>query len=351
MRIIVTGATGNVGTSVVRALRDDESVSHVVGLARRPPKEPEFLGIEWRQVDVAVDDLVPHFQHADAVIHLAWQLQPERRRRLLHEVNVVGSGRVFDAVARAEVQALLYASSFGAYSPASSSEPVDETWPTEGIATSLYSQQKAYVERLLDRFEFVHPLVRVVRLRPALTYKGQAASEIQRLFLGRLLPALYAPLARLSIIPDVSGLATQVVHTDDVAEAYRLALLGSVTGPYNIAGEEAVDATSVARWFGLRALPLPPRLSRSLAGLGWHLGVQPSEPGWLDLVLQSPLLETHHARKELGWKPSRSSSAVVKEFAGALATGGGLPTPPLRPGRGLSTTKKSQAEMEGAPST
>ncbi|HEX4219831.1 MAG TPA: NAD-dependent epimerase/dehydratase family protein [Acidimicrobiales bacterium] len=340
MRVVVTGATGNVGTSVVRALRDDESIKHVIGLARRLPEETDFLGIEWRPVDVAVDDLVPHFQHADAVIHLAWQLQPERRRPLLHQVNVLGSARVFEAVAKAEIGALLYASSFAAYSPAPPEAQVDESWPTDGIATSLYSQQKAYVERLLDRFEVEHPMVRVVRLRPGLTFKSDAASEIQRLFLGRLLPTLASPLARLSVVPDVLGLARQVVHSDDVAEAYRLALLGSVVGAYNIATEQTIDASTVAKEFGLRALPVGPRLARSAAALTWRLHLQPAEPGWFDLAFQSPLLDVGHARKDLGWDPKHEPFAVLSEFATALASGGGLPTAPLRPGPGLGRKRR-----------
>ena len=37
MRIVVTGATGNVGTSVVEALAADPRVTEIVGLARRRP--------------------------------------------------------------------------------------------------------------------------------------------------------------------------------------------------------------------------------------------------------------------------------------------------------------------------
>ena len=37
MRVVVTGATGNVGTSVVSALAADPNVTEIVGLARRAP--------------------------------------------------------------------------------------------------------------------------------------------------------------------------------------------------------------------------------------------------------------------------------------------------------------------------
>jgi uncharacterized protein YbjT (DUF2867 family) len=38
MRIVVTGATGNVGTAVVRALADEPRVDAITGVARRPPE-------------------------------------------------------------------------------------------------------------------------------------------------------------------------------------------------------------------------------------------------------------------------------------------------------------------------
>jgi uncharacterized protein YbjT (DUF2867 family) len=40
MRIVVTGATGNVGTSVVAALGRDERVESITAIARRIPAGP-----------------------------------------------------------------------------------------------------------------------------------------------------------------------------------------------------------------------------------------------------------------------------------------------------------------------
>jgi UDP-glucose 4-epimerase len=102
MRVVVVGATGNAGTSLVQALTDDPAVESVLGLARRlpswlPPK------LEWAAADVASDDLVPHFRGADAVVHLAWAIQPSRDRNKLSRINVHGSERVFAAVAKADV--------------------------------------------------------------------------------------------------------------------------------------------------------------------------------------------------------------------------------------------------------
>ncbi len=228
MRIVVTGATGNVGTSVIDALVADERVDSILGLSRRLP-DLEREKVEWAKADVVTDRLEPLFEGADVVIHLAWAIQPSRDEVTTYSVNVRGSQRVFEAVAAASVPALVYASSIGAYSAGPQDDPVDESWPTGGIPSSFYSRHKALVESSLDRFEAEHPDVRVVRLRPALIFKGTAGSEIRRLFGGPFVPTTLIKPSRLPVMPWISGLRTQAVHTDDVAEAYRLAALGDAS--------------------------------------------------------------------------------------------------------------------------
>src|SRR3954447_25751213 len=166
LRVVVTGATGNVGTSVVRALGADPAVEEIVGLARRLPSwtAPK---VRWESCDVAEDALGPRFAGADAVIHLAWLIQPSRDERELERVNVEGSRRVFEAAAAAGVPRIVHASSIGVYSPGPKDRPVDESWPREGIETSFYSRHKAAAEHILDEVEQAHPELRVVRLRPA----------------------------------------------------------------------------------------------------------------------------------------------------------------------------------------
>src|ERR687894_2206770 len=188
MRVVVVGATGNIGTSVLRSLEKEESVESVLGLARRLPGLT-MQKVEWASADVVTDDLVPHLLGADAVVLLAWIIQPSRDLTKQWMTNVEGSTRVARAVAEAGVPALLYASSIGAYSPGPKDRRVDESWPVGGILSSYYGRHKAEVERRLDRFERENPGVRVVRMRPGLVFKREAATGIRRLFAGPLLPA------------------------------------------------------------------------------------------------------------------------------------------------------------------
>src|SRR3954469_14874774 len=237
MRIVVTGATGNVGTSVVRALGRDERVEEIVGVARRLPDwRPERT--RWVAADVARDDLRPVFEGADAVIHLAWLIQPSRDEAELERVNVAGSRRVFEAAAAAGAKALVHASSVGVYSPGPKDRRVDESWPRDGVQTLFYSRHKAEAERSLDAIEQGHPELRVVRLRPGLIFKHDAAEEIRRYFAGPLLPSPLVRPGLIPVVPDVRRLAVQAVHSLDVGEPYRLAPLEPhARGAYNVAAD------------------------------------------------------------------------------------------------------------------
>jgi UDP-glucose 4-epimerase len=132
MKVAIVGATGNMGSALLRALEHDERVREIVGIARRLP-DREVPKVTWRRADIVTDDLAPVFEGADVVVHLAWLIQPSRDEQTLHAVNVEGSRRVFEAAAHAGAGALVYASSVGAYSPGPKDRPVDETWPTDGM--------------------------------------------------------------------------------------------------------------------------------------------------------------------------------------------------------------------------
>ncbi|MBA2537789.1 MAG: NAD-dependent epimerase/dehydratase family protein [Actinobacteria bacterium] len=333
MRLVVLGATGNVGTSLLRAVADDPSIASVLGIARRRP-EIEFAKTEWAVADMASDDLVPLFRGADAVVHLAWLIQPSRDLRKLWQVNVEGSTRVFRAVAEAGVPALVYASSVGAYSRGPKDRGVDESWPTGGIPTSFYARHKAEVERRLDTFERDHPDVRVVRLRPALIFKREAASGVRRLFTG---PFLINPLVRPSLIPfvpDIAELRFQAVHSYDVGQAYRLAATSDVRGAFNIAADPVLDPEGLGKALGARPVRFSGRALRGLAAVTWRLHLQPTPPGWIDLALGTPLLDWARARTELGWAPKWSSTEALLDLLGGLRDGAGIDTPPLSPKTG-----------------
>ena len=328
MRVVVTGATGNVGTSVLRSLAADPSVDEIVAVARRAPQRP-LEGATFVAADVTTSDLGPIVRGADVVVHLAWLIQPGRDESVTRRVNLDGSRRVFDAIVAERVPALVYASSVGAYSPGPKDRAVDESWPTNGITTSFYSRHKAAVERDLDQLERERPGLRIVRLRPGLIFKRSAATEIRRLFVGPLLPRRLLRSGLAPVTPDVPGLRFQAVHSDDIADAYRRAVISDAAGPFNIAADPVIDTGELARLLDARPVRFPAAALRGAAAFSFALHLQPAEPGWVDMALGVPVMSTERARSTLGWSAERSATDAIAELVAGMRDAADDATPPL----------------------
>jgi nucleoside-diphosphate-sugar epimerase len=328
MRVVVTGATGNVGTSVLESLADESEVEEVVAVARRLPQR-SYPRTRFVSADIVTADLAPIFRGADAVVHLAWLIQPGRDESVTRAVNVTGTERVIEAVVDAGVPALVYASSVGAYSEGPKDRLVDESWPTEGIPTSFYARHKATTERLLDRLEREHPDVRVVRMRPGLIFKREAATEIRRLFVGPFLPRSLVRRSLIPLVPDLPRLRFQAVHSLDVGDAYRRAVLSDARGAFNVAAEPPIGPPELAELLRARRVPVPATVLRGAAAASYALRLQPTEPGWLDMALAVPLMDSGRARSELGWEPRTTSLDALAELIEGLRHAGDLDTPPL----------------------
>ncbi|MBB4662293.1 NAD-dependent epimerase/dehydratase family protein [Conexibacter arvalis] len=331
MRMAITGATGNVGTSLLAALAGETAVEEIVAIARRPAELPDPR-VRFHVADISRDDLTEPLRGVDAVVHLAWLIQPSRDEATLHATNVEGSRRLLDAIARSDVRALVYASSVGAYSPGPKDRRVDESWPTDGISSSFYARHKAAVERLLDAFERDRPQVRVVRMRPGLIFKRDAATGIRKLFIGPLLPPAAVRRELIPIVPDVPRLRFQAVHSLDVGDAYRRALVGDARGAFNLAADPVLDPQVLGETLGARPVPMRAGLLRSAADLSWRMRLQPTPAGWVDLALAVPLLDASRARSELGWTPRFSSTEALTELLDGIRERADLPTPPLHDG-------------------
>lgn len=330
MRVVVTGATGNVGSAVMRALVADPQIESVVGIARRLSWE-NGQGAEWHAADIRDQAAMREaFIGADAVIHLAWAIQPSRDRDVTHSINVGGSRMVFTTAAEVGVETLVHASSVGVYGRATSDKKVDESYPRTGISTSFYSVDKAEAERCLDEVEAKSPDMRIVRLRPGLIFQRSAASEIRRLFAGPLLPNRLVRPDLVPLLPNIAGVRFQAVHADDVAEAYRLAVTDdNAVGAFNIAADDVLDLGTIAEELRARTVPVPYFAARAAASVAWRARLTPTPPGWLDLASRAPLLSTQRAMSELGWGARLTGRDTLRELLEGMREGAGGDTPPL----------------------
>lgn len=332
-KIVVTGASGNIGTAVLRELAAGGEREIVALARRRPPhSEPSVrTNVTWHEADISADDLTPLLQGADAVVHLAWKMQPTHDPEVTWATNAVGTRRLLEAVQQAEVPALVCVSSIAAYSPVDHDNPVDEQWATDGTSRANYCREKAYVERLLDALEEANPQTRVVRMRPTFVFQRSAASEQRRIFGGPLARPSLLRRSLIPVIPVPKGLRFQAVHAGDVARAIEAAVRLPVRGAFNLAGDGVIRREQLGELMSARTVEVPPRLASEALSLAWRLHAAGVPGSLLDALMRVPVLSTERARRELGWEPQHTGTEAMEALLQGLPARAGSRTPPLHP--------------------
>lgn len=197
-----------------------------------------------------------------------------------------------------------------------------------GVPSSTYSRHKALVESMLSTAEARRPGLRV-RMRTSLVFQRSAGSEIHRLFLGRLMPWHLPRFLR--IVPRFDGLAFQATDADDFARAYVSAITSDVSGAFNIAADPVLTPDVIAGAVDGRAFPLPRALVHAVAAVSYRARLQPTEPGWLDLATETPLMDPARAQRDLGWEPKVAATEALRSVLDGIGAGAGDTTVPLLP--------------------
>jgi UDP-glucose 4-epimerase len=326
LTVAVTGPTGDIGRSVVRALERSKEVGRIVGMARRPfdPAEHGWKRTEYRRGDVldrsSVDELVAG---ADVVVHLAFLIFGSHDET--RDINLRGSRNVFEATAAAGAKRLVYTSSVAAYGfHRDNPDVLTEDTPPLGTPDFYYSAQKAELERLLtevmdgadtDTYVF-RPCIVAGSDAPTLVegFTGQKVFGRNVRHVWRLLEAL--PIIS-PVLPD-SGVPFQLVHHDDVASAVRAAVLGRGTpGTYNLAADDAIRVRDVARALGWQSVPVPGLAVDAVGEVVSRVPVAPAEAGWVDALRKPVLMDTAKARRELRWRARHDARETLAETVDA----------------------------------
>ncbi|MBY4210334.1 NAD-dependent epimerase/dehydratase family protein [Rhodococcus fascians] len=333
MRTVVIGATGNVGTALLRRLSQDRPGDSILAIARRPPSlNPYAEQVDWVPLDLTGEqasyELRALCRGADAVVHLAIAFQPMRDREYLRAVNVDTVRTVATACAEAHVPHLVHLSSGGVYASGSYGAEVDETWPRTGVPSSTYSMDKAAAETLLDEFEAEHPEIAVARIRPGLIGQYEFGSAVLRYGLPDVVPS--DVVDRLPILPIDRSFAVPAVHSDDVADALLRVLERRASGPYNLGAPTPVRAVDVAAALGARIVPVHRRLLSAAARIGFETHLSAVHHGWVDLAFATPMLNTDRASRDLDWSPKVDGPQVAEDVIAGMRDSAGADNGALR---------------------
>jgi nucleoside-diphosphate-sugar epimerase len=326
LTVAVTGPTGDIGRSLLRALERTPGVERIVGMGRRPfdPVAEGLRKTEYIQGNVLDHEALGRLvDGADVVVHLAFAIMggAEETRR----VNLEGSRSVFAATAAAGPKRFVYTSSVAAYGfHADNPSPLTEDVPPRGTDRHYYSAQKAEIEGTLDDL-LAGTSTDVYVFRPSIVAGPDALTLVQNIpyvtmserMPAAVLRALEFLPALKPVIPD-PGVLFQLVHHDDVASALRAAVLGrGASGIYNLAAAGTLNLSDVADALGWYSIPVPELALDAAAGIVSRLPFVPTEAQWIEALREPALMDTAKARRELQWRPKHDARETLRAMVAA----------------------------------
>ena len=329
----VTGSTGEIGRSLVRALDRSDEVDRIIGMARSPfdPASEGLTKVEYREGDIldraAVNALAAD---VDVLVHLAFIIFADKGES--RRINLQGSRNVFEAAFEAGVQRLVYSSSVAAYGfHDDNPDWLNENIEPRGSDEHHYSAQKAEVEELLANLaSVIGGKTDVYIFRPCIVAGPQALMLIRKIpyvSIGRKLPdparkvvgAL--PLLR-PVLPD-PGVPFQLIHHDDVASAMEAGVLGSgQPGPYNLAADGEITITDLAHALGWYSVPISELLLDATAKVVSTLPLMPVEAHWINALTVPVLADCDRAKTQLNWSPVYDSLETLSATVAAARAQG-----------------------------
>jgi len=155
-RILITGASGQIGTELTRELRQRHGAENVIASCRhRPCDDPQHRWAPFEELDVtdrdSIDQVLAHYQ-IDTVFHLAAVLSAvgEHEPQQAWHVNVNGLHNVLEAARNGRVKHVFWPSSIAAFGP--NTPRVNTPQDTIMHPTTMYGVSKVAGELLCDYY-------------------------------------------------------------------------------------------------------------------------------------------------------------------------------------------------------
>ncbi|HYN50894.1 MAG TPA: NAD-dependent epimerase/dehydratase family protein [Thermoleophilaceae bacterium] len=318
MRYVITGGAGYIGSRLVDFLSRREDTEKIVVCDVASP-QGYVPKTEFERVDVRDRDGVrATLERAkpDALVHLAFILNPSHDEALMYDVDVNGTHNVLEAAAAAGTHQVLVTSSSSAYGAFPDNPvPLTEEDPVRGVSAFSYARDKTESDRICQLWAAKYPERTMTIVRPCIVFGPNVDNYLVRLWTKQ-------PFAA---DPGTIDNDIQFVHEDDVVEAITALLVGRNAGAFNVAGDGLMTPRECAEMIGSPIRRLPLRAYRGLARTMWHVRLSEAPPGSIDFTLYPWIVSNEKLKRETGWSPrhtTRETFEITMRAHGKLPPNG-----------------------------
>jgi UDP-glucose 4-epimerase len=316
MRYVVTGGSGYIGSRLVARLADRDETERVVIADIRPPRAPRPK-VSFERMDVrdgAGFRSLMERERPDALLHLAFVLNPMHDQNAMYDIDVGGTLNVLRAASEAGTGQVLVTSSATAYGAFPDNPvPIAEDWPVRGVPDFEYARDKTETDRLCQLWAAEHPDSVMTIVRPCIVFGPGVDNYIVRTW------------TKQPFFPEVaSNQLVQYVHEDDVVEALDLLIAGRHGGAFNLAGDGTMTWGECADLIGMPRRRAPLGLFRAFGALMWKLHMAETPPGNLHFIVHPWIVSTDKLKETTGWSPqhtSRETFEIAMRAHGKLGPG------------------------------
>ena len=320
MKYLITGGSGYIGSRLIDFLveRDD---TEIVNVDIRPPAVPRSR-TRFVKMDVRDRGMRGLFERErpDAVVHLAFVLNPIRDEHTMYDIDVNGTQNVLDAASAAGVEQMLVASSTTAYGAFPDNPvPLTEEHPVRGLPAYEYARDKTEIDRLCQLWAARHPDRVMTIVRPTIVFGPNVDNYIVRFWL----TSPFFPLL------DGNDPDWQFVHEEDVVYAISRLLAERRDGIFNLTADGTIKLSEAARIAGVKVRKMPLRVYKRIAAAAWKMRLPNVEapPGQIDFLLYPWIAANDKLKAELGWTPRYTSRETFEVTMRAKGKGAGATGP------------------------
>jgi UDP-glucose 4-epimerase len=319
MRYVITGGSGYIGSRLVEALSERPETEKIVIADVRPPRsfrpKTEYAELDVRNAAGARELLAR--EKPDALVHLAFILNPIKDEQLMYDIDVNGTNNVLEAASAAGIQHVLVTSSTTAYGAFPDNPvPMTEDWPVRGVSSFEYARDKTESDRLCQLWALEHPERVMTIVRPCIVFGPNVDNYLVRIW------------SQAPFQPDFGGThldqPIQFVHEDDVVESIVRLLDGRHAGAFNVTGDGMMTMRETAELIGLKIRKVPLRIARRLGKVMWRIGQNETPPGQIEFALHPWVCSNEKLKSTLGWGPrysSRETFELTMQAQGVLKSG------------------------------